>query len=402
MKRFIYQKLKEHLYQKHISLIVGARQVGKTTLLRQLHSELNARQEVAYSFSLEDREILDLLNANAKNLLQLIPKPTSQQTTFVLIDEIQYLNDPSNFLKYHYDKYAEQLKFIVTGSSSFYIDRKFKDSLAGRKRIFELSTLSLKEVLHFKKEDELSSYVGSLEIPLLHRDRINEYFYEYLVYGGYPEVVLNDKPEDKRIILKELAESYVKKDAVESHLSLPESYLHILKLLAGRTGELLNVNSLTADIKIDNKTVNTYLWVMRKSFHINLLLPFFQNVSSELRKMPKIYFCDLGMRNTLLNNFSPIALRDDRGALFENYIFLLLKSQFELDNIRFWRTQNQQEVDFIVQNNSGKQFAYEVKFRKKAFSYSKYKTFTNNYPKIPLSCIDLDAAVSFDGYPKEQ
>jgi len=394
MKRFIYKTLKDHLGRRQISLIVGARQVGKTTLLKQLQAELDAEKEVVHFFSLEDREILELLNESPKNLLQLISRPNKSRRTFVLIDEIQYLEDPSNFLKYHYDKYDEQLKFIVTGSSSFYIDKKFKDSLAGRKRLFELSTLSLKEVLHFKGEDDLVSYVGSSEIPLLIKDRINEYFYEYLIYGGYPEVVLTDNQEEKKLILKELAESYAKKDAMEGQLTYPESYLHILKILAGRSGELLNVNSLTADIKIDNKTINSYLLVMRKSFHINLLLPFHQNISSELRKMPKIYFCDLGMRNTLLNNYSSIAIRKDKGALFENYIFLILKSQFHLDNIKYWRTQNQQEVDFIVQNGSGEQFAYEVKYQCKAFSYLKYKTFMNNYTQIPLSCIDLDSALS--------
>lgn len=393
MKRFVYKEIVDHFQRKQISLIIGARQVGKTTLLKQLNEELLSRNETVFSFSLEDKEILDLLNENAKNLFQIISKPNKSKKTYVLIDEIQYLEDPSNFLKYHYDTYTDQLKFIITGSSSFYIDKKFKDSLAGRKRIFELSTLSLNEVLYFKGELDLVPYVGSSNIPLLFKNRIDEYLYEYLIYGGYPEVVLNDNPDEKKLLLKELVESYAKKDADESNLSKPESYLNILKLLASRTGELLNVNSLSSDIKLDNKTIDSYLWVMRKSFHINMLQPFHLNLSSELRKMAKIYFCDFGIHNYLLNNFTPIALREDRGVLLENYVFLIFKKKYGLDNIKYWRTQNRQEVDFVVQDYSGNRFAYEVKYQIKKFSKSKYRAFTNNYPEIPLKCIDLNSAI---------
>ena len=394
MERLLYYDIVDDLSSKHISLIIGARQVGKTTLLKQLESKLNNENKVVHYFSLEDREILDLLNENPKNLLQLISKPNGNDRLYILIDEIQYLKDPSNFLKYHYDKYLDRVKFIVTGSSSFYIDKKFKDSLAGRKRIYELPTLSLKEVLRFKGEDKLARYLNTDEIPLLYLDKIKEYFYEYLIWGGYPEVVLNDSKEEKKLILKELVDSYAKKDAVESNLSYHDLYLHLMKILSYRSGSLLNVNSLTSDIKLDNKTISQYLWVMRKSFHIHYLLPFYENISSELRKMPKIYFADLGMRNCLINNFSPIGVRDDRGAILENYIFLLFKKHYSLDNIRYWRTQKQNEIDFIVQNDQNKYFAFEVKFNKKTFSLSKYKTFTNRYSNIPLKCIDLENAIS--------
>jgi len=395
VKRFLYKDIREHLSAKQISLIIGARQVGKTTLLKQLESELNEGNKIVHYFSLEDKEILDLLDKNAKNLLQLIYKPNKTERVYVLIDEIQYLKDPSNFLKYHYDTYLDQIKFIVTGSSSFYIDKKFKDSLAGRKRIFELPTLSLKEVLHFKGEDKLVSFLNSNTAPLLYTNKIKEYFYEYLIYGGYPEVVLNDSKNEKKLILKEIRDSYAKKDAVESKLLHHNLYLHLMKLLAGRTGNLLNINSLTADIQLDNKTIDHYLWVMRKSFHIHYLVPFYKNISSELRKMPKIFFADLGMRNSLINNFSSIGLREDRGAVLENYIFILFKNKYNLENIRYWRVQTKNEIDFIIKTDSNEQFAYEVKFNRKGFSMAKYKNFTNNYPDIPLNCIDLDSAISF-------
>ncbi len=395
MERLLYKKIIEDLCKKHISLIIGARQVGKTTLLKQVESKLKGKKELVHYFSLEDKDILNLLDKTPKNLLQIINKPNNKERIYVLIDEIQYLKDPSNFLKYHYDTYLEQIKFIVTGSSSFYIDKKFNDSLAGRKRIFELSTLSLKEVLLFKGEEKLASCLNSNDMPLLYINKIKEFFYEYLIYGGYPEVVLNNSVKEKKMILKEIADSYAKKDAIESNLSHQNSYIHLMKILADRIGALLNINSLASDIKLDNKTIYNYLMVMQKSFHLHCLYPFYKNISYELRKMPKVFFGDLGMRNSLINNFSSIGTREDKGDILENYIFNILKEKYNMDNINFWRTQSQNEVDFIIKNEVNEQFAYEVKYNKESFSLSKYKGFIKAYPEIPLKCIDLESAITF-------
>ena len=395
MKRFLYSDIKKHLKNKQITLLLGARQTGKTTLMHQLIDDLKKNGELVFFLTLEDQDILKPLNDNPKNLFKIIP-PISDSRMFLFIDKIQYLDNPSNFLKYHYDIYQNSLKFIVTGSSNFYIDRKFKDSLAGRKRIFELPTLSLAEFLHFKQRDDLIPHLNTGTAAMIYNDEIKNFFYEYLIYGGYPEVVLECNLKEKALILKELWESYAKKDTVEAHLQNLDAYTHILKLMASQTGSLLNINSLSNDASIDHKSADEYLWVMRKSFHIHLLLPFFNNISSELRKMPKIFFADLGLRNSLTGNFQPIGLREDKGALLENYIYLLLRKQFTGDNIRFWRTQKKHEVDFVVQKKNDTLVAYEVKFDKDRFRISKYKTFTDTYPDIPLECMDMDNCLEYD------
>lgn len=395
LERQLKRDIEKDLEAKHISLIIGARQTGKTTLLKQILSGLKNKKKSAFYLTLEDKEILQMLDENPKNLLQLIAKPEENERRYVLIDEIQYLKDPSNFLKYHYDTYLEKIKFIVTGSSSFYIDRKFKDSLAGRKRIFELPTMSLKEVLIFKGESELAAHLNAGSIPLLYLDRIKEYFYEYLIYGGYPEAVLSGSESEKKLVLKEIADSYVKKDAAESNLSYHDKYQNLMKMLASRTGSLLNINSLAADAGLDNKTAAQYVWVMRKSFHINTLNPFHNNLSSELRKMPKVYFADHGLRNALINNYSPIGTRTDKGELFENYVYLILKDKYGQDNLRFWRTQDGKEVDFIAKSDRGKTYAFEAKFDPSNYTVSKYRSFESAYPGIPLKCIGPDEALKF-------
>ncbi len=392
MERQLKNEIEKDLETKYISLIIGARQTGKTTILKQIFSGLKNKNISVFYLTLEDKEILRMLDDNPKNLLQLIAKPADTERRYVLIDEVQYLNDPSNFLKYHYDTYLDKIKFIVTGSSSFYIDRKFRDSLAGRKRIYELPAMSLKEVLIFKGEDDLAPHLNNGNIPLLYMDRIKEHFYEYLIYGGYPEVVLSGTDKEKKRVLKEIADSYAKKDAVESNLSYHDKYLNLLKMLAFGTGGLLNTNSLAPDAGLDNKTVAQYIWVMRKSFHIHLLPPFHNNLISELRKMSKLYFADLGLRNALTNDFSPIGNRPDKGELFENYIYLLLKERYGSDNLRFWRTRDGKEVDFIAKDDNGNSYAYEAKFDPAAFSISKYRSFTETYPEISLKCVGLDDA----------
>lgn len=396
MERFIYDSILEHLPRKQITLLVGARQVGKTTLLRQVEEHLKAEGKLAFFISLENKQILQLLDENPQNLFQLIPPPPDGGRLFILVDEIQYLEDPSNFLKYHYDTAGEQLKFVVTGSSHFYIDKKFTDSMAGRKRIFELPTLGLDEVLHFRGRDDLVPYVGSGQIPQLYKDEMMPHFYDYLVYGGYPEVVLASSLAERKEILKELCNSYVKKDVQDAGLHHPDLYLRLMKISSDQIGSLFNLNALASELSADNKTLQNYLWVMRKSFHVHCATPFHQRVSGELRKMPKLFFADLGLRNSLLNNFSPIGDRSDRGELLENFVYLRLKQSAEEEAVKYWRTQNKQEVDFVVQYDGGTAAAFEVKWNAATFRASKYAYFQKTYPEIPLKCISLFNAIEVD------
>ena len=152
--RLLFNDIHKHLDKKQITLILGARQTGKTTLLKQVQSSLADSDRPATYISLEDKEILTAFNQRPDNLFQFIPPSENGKRQCIFIDEVQYLDDPSNFLKYLYDEHWEQLKLVVTGSSGFYIDQKFKDSLAGRKRIFHLPTMGFQEFLIFKDREE--------------------------------------------------------------------------------------------------------------------------------------------------------------------------------------------------------------------------------------------------------
>jgi uncharacterized protein len=294
-------------------------------------------------------------------------------------------------LKYLYDTYREHLKIIATGSSAFYLDSRFKDSLAGRKRIFVLNTLDFKEMLLFKGQHEMAQELDWVReqreyvSPRYHE--LITYFNEYLVYGGYPEVVLESEYPEKILLLKDIRDSFLKKDIDEAGITDQDKFYKLLQLLAGQTGNLVNRNDLSRSVEADNKTIGRYLYILRKCFHVELIKPFHSNLSKELIKMPKIYFSDNGLRNAAMNRFYDFTTREDKGALLENYIFNRLRDLNGIDAIRFWRTTDQHEIDFIVQKEPQKGKAVEVKVTCDRVKSSTYQRFKEQYPNFPVETI---------------
>jgi len=157
-----------------------------------------------------------------------------------------------------------------------------------------------------------------------------------------------------------------------------------MMILASQSGNLLNINELSNTLRINNSTTENYLFVLQKCFHISLVRPFYSNLRKELVKMPKVYLNDLGLRNIMINYFAPIEQRADKGALLENFVFRKLREKYEPEQLKFWRTADGNEVDFVVETTFQKGFAIEVKFQDNEAKLSKYKAFTTNYPEFPL------------------
>lgn len=382
--RTIYSSLLSHLPEKPFTVLIGARQTGKSTLLKQLADASTN----AVLLNLERKDLLLDLDQNPENIFKYIPQDI-QNKALVLIDEVQYLQDPTHFLKLLYDEHADRLKIVATGSSAFYIDRQFKDSLAGRKKIFELPTLSFDEFLLFKNQTELYQTFVQLQTGQLQKSPLQAqlwaYLDEYITYGGYPAVVLAAGFQQKIELLTEIRDSFVKRDMLEAAISDETKFYRFMQLLASQTGNLVNINELSNTLKLTHTTVEQYLYVLQKCFHVSLVRPFFQNLRKELVKMPKLYFNDCGLRNVLINYFVPIEQRADKGALLENYVFTKLSREYSKEQIKFWRTADGQEVDFVLEETfmSGK--ALEVKFNPTEAKPHKYKKFTETYPQFPLS-----------------
>lgn len=385
-------KLKSFLQTDEILLLIGARQAGKTTILHQIEDILKRQNQFCHFLDLEDPDYLSLLNQSPKNLFKIFPFDIKKKS-FLLIDEIQYLDNPSNFLKYFYDRYQGKIKIIASGSSAFYLDKKFKDSLAGRKKIFYVLTLCFREFLRFKQEEKLSN-INFRNLTLSEKEKIIYYWQEYSVYGGYPRVVLADLKE-KQDILKDIAYSYIKKDIYEANIRQDEIFYKLFKILASQTGNLVNASELSLTLGVSKSSIDNYLYVMQKSFHIHLISPFFKNVRKEITKMPKIYFLDLGLRNFFLKNFQTFQQREDKGALLENAFFRQLIEKYDFEDINFWRTVQKNEVDFIVKEK----LAFEVKVQPKMFKKKNYKLFFENYPDIKFSLVSFNIQEKIDNYP---
>lgn len=281
---------------------------------------------------------------------------------------------------------------IVSGSSAFYLDTKFEDSLAGRKRIFQVYPLSYSEFLAFKDEQDLwNKFKQSVNLDNFGLDQFNKieqrqlhlWIDEYVRFGGYPRVVLESDHQEKQQILRDLVESFIKKDILEANVNYPDKFLQLLRMLASQIGGLVNKNELANTLGISTSAIDNYIATMLKSFHIALISPFYANLRKELTKQQKVYYYDLGLRNFLIRNLDIIDLRLDKGEVYENFIFRELLEFVPPDQIKFWRTQNKNEVDFIVDDSH----AFEVKYNIDTFSLSKYQLFRQAYDKIRFQVV---------------
>lgn len=382
--RKIFPKLLAELSNHKILLLIWPRQVGKTTLLKQLQKEVGDKK--TFFVNLEFADKTKLLDKDPLNIFQLSGIDSKAQQ-IIFIDEVQYLANPSNFLKLLYDEYHENMKLVVSGSSSFYIDRKFKDSLMWRKKMFELFTLDFEEFLNFREEEKLRDFLFcEKKIPLWYKNRIEELFFEYITYWGYPEVVLTSDTEQKIELLASLSSDYIKKDLYDTHIEGVDKFFAILRILANQVGELVNMKEIANTLELDVRTVEKYLYIMKKSYSLALVKPFWTNVRAELIKMPKVFFFDLGLRNAFLNDFKMITERIDKGKYFENLVWREFVLKYWVDTVQYWRDQNKNEIDFIIKRKQ----AYEVKFSKNLIREKRYDRFKEKYPEIPLEFITFE------------
>ncbi len=389
-KRSLKKEFLSWLEKEEILIITGSRQVWKSSFMKDLQSELN-KPNIFYN--LEDFELLNLFDENPKNLIKLLKEKFDfKEKIYVFCDEIQYLKNPTNFLKYIYDEHKNDIKLIVSGSSAFYIDEKFRDSLAWRKKIFHMTPLNFREFLHFKNEENLEKQLSIFNnLTSISKSKIYEYLDEFLIYWWYPKIVLEQNKETKKELIWELVNSYVKKDILESKVELPIKFLNLYKILASQTWQLLNTNELSNTLDLSITAVNKYINILKKSFHIYEIKPFYSNLRKEITKMPKVYIQDLWIKNYFEKNFNNIDNRIDNWAIFETFIFNELKNIYSQDNINFWRTQDKKEIDFIIKDESKNQ-AIEVKYKHKKVNFEVFK---NNYDNFETKVISRENVFDF-------
>ena len=278
IKRRLFDDLKAHLDQKEISLIVGPRQAGKTTLMVMLkkHLESQRKKTLYLNFDIEaDQQFF----TSQQNLVQKISLEIGKDGGYVFLDEIQRKKDAGLFLKGIYDMNLPY-KFIVSGSGSLELKERIHESLAGRKRVFTLPTVSFLEFVNYKTEYKYENRPS--EFFTLEVNAIQRLLEEYLMFGGYPKVILQETADAKRKAISELYQSYIERD-ITTLLNVKKTahFSALVRLLASQIGNLVNVAELASTLGISVKTVGNYLWYLEKTFLVDRISPYFKSIRKE-------------------------------------------------------------------------------------------------------------------------
>ncbi len=351
-------KIERAFFKGKAIIVSGARQVGKTTMLEHI---LQKYQDKLLALDGDDITIQELLNRpNTQQIKQIIG-----DNKLVFIDEAQRIPEIGLTSKIIIDKFRD-VQLILSGSSSFDLYSKVNEPLTGRKWTFNLWPVSW---------EEWQNHVGYVKAE---QDVENR-----LVFGFYPDVLNHE--ENPEQVLAELAESYLYKDILMYEgLKKPTAIKKLLQALAFQVGSEVSLQELGQTIGIDPKTVNVYIDILEKAYIIFRLTPLSRNLRNEIKAKNKVYFCDNGIRNAVIGQLQPLAIRQDIGILWENFMVSERVKQISINNYLrnyyFWRTTQQQEVDYIEEVN-GEFFAYEFKWsEKKKIKFP--KTFSNNYKSV--------------------
>ncbi len=371
--RGAYKKLESELGDRAVSIIAGARQVGKTFLLKKLMAEATSRGVRAAYYNLEMPADLRLFNGPDEDVLRKL----LSSGKIVFIDEFHYIKNASRIFKMVYDSGAP-VKIYASGSSALEIHKHLKESLAGRRWLTRLMPLSYAEFC-FK----------------FGQNRPDGAFSDYCRYGGLPGLLKISAKERKIEYLSEILETYIQKD-IKALLKEENirAFNSLLYLLAENQGSLISENGLSREVGLTAATVNRYLSILDKTYVCHSVMSYAKKLGNELKKSKKVYFYDLGVRNAILRDFSPYKERQDKGPVSETFVFLQLLSILKPNmEIRFWRNKQGDEIDFVVLKDR-KPYLVEVKSSLPSAEIPKaFTVFLKNYPET-AGCMVVSASLT--------
>jgi len=347
IRRKILSTLLNHLPAPEITVITGPRQVGKTTLMHQMADTLIAVGKPTLFLHLDNESDAKILGSQA-SLVERI-RQEGESRVFVFIDEIQLKENAGLFMKGLYDMDLP-VKFILSGSGSMELRASIQESMAGRKRMFEVMPVSFFEFADFRSG---YAHTGALDSWLMHDfPAALVLLNEYLNFGGYPRVITAPTLHEKMDVINEIYQSYMSKDIqllLRGHG--PEVYGRMMALLAAQTGEMVNLSVLSNETRAALPTVQKYLWYAERTFFLKMIPPLHGNRIKEITKSPVAYFADHGMRNFANRMFGNIHNHRDYGFVFQNLICSLLLDtlQRHIYDLHFWRTVSKAKVDFVIE-----------------------------------------------------
>lgn len=367
-----------------IHIIYGPRQAGKTTILKSIFEKLTKSGGKPLFLNCDLKEHFGVINTTSlTDLSQLL-----KNSTHVLIDEAQRLDNPGLTLKIIHDQFPD-IKILATGSSSFKLKNQLSDALTGRYVDFNLYPLSFGEVLKNVSGEENSAILKKSALPLLN---------SILIYGLYPGVYTEKTPELKQKFLEKIIESYLFNDILNfNKIKYSETLFNLTQAIAYQIGSEVNENELSKRLKVDRKTIVKYLDLLEQTFVIKKIYPFSKNPRREIGKNYKIYFIDLGLRNALIGDFNPLNIRQDTGFLWENFMVMERIKKFANKGKslkqNFWRTFGGAEVDWIENKINIPMEAFEFKYGLGKLSKG-VKSFESEY-KTKVTLINQENFLDF-------
>ena len=352
--RKLMKELVFYLNAPEILCIRGPRQAGKTTLMKMLQNKLRR-----YSTFFVNLDLPNMRMSFEENPLDFVQRRITRKKLILFLDEVQKSKNIGENLKILFDE-LKDVKIIVSGSSSLEIKSKLLPFLVGRIFLFELFPFDFYESVYakdeklarllLKKQESLKHYLEGKEIlkPSF-TNELTDMLKEYLIFGGYPRVVTSQSTKEKKKVLTSIRDLYIEKDIISFfHIEDTSKFESVIKYLAFNSANLLNLSTCASVAGVSFREAEKFLEIAKHTYIIDLLNPFHRNMSTELRKMKKVYFLDLGMRNSVINNFSEFDSRSDKGNLLETFVYRELRSNFNDWEIRYWRTTGKAEVDFVL------------------------------------------------------
>jgi len=396
IKRQVIDEIEQYLFIDSIVVLHGARQVGKTFIMRYLMAFLEKKEEIVYYIDLEDSRFKAKLDEGVDAFVGilkdegLLADKKADKKIFVFIDEIQYLKNPSSFLKLIADHHRN-LKLIVSGSSSFDIKNKFKNSLVGRTINFEIFPLSFWEFVTFKNYHVIPGKIfTSIKI-----NELISLYNEYVISGGYPAVALEPAIKIKEKLLQQIIDTYIKKDISElGNIKEIDKFNKLAEVLASQSGRMLNIAELSNTCGITKQTIEKYLFILENTYIIKLVRPYSRNLRSELFKTPKIYFYDTGLAQMLWLKSLP---KEIIGHIFETSVFSELVKKFGHKNIYYWRTMDKKEIDFIL-NVKNDLLPIEAKINFGQFNKTAVNYFISHYQLKKYKIVGLKGVLKNEHY----
>ncbi len=391
IKREIFNDIKKWLGKDKILIIKGARQVGKTYILKEIKEDLEEEEKKVVYLLADDLDNSSILRSPA-NLEMYLNEYHDFKNNYIylMIDEFQVLSETGIFLKNIFDKYKGRLQLIVSGSSALEINKN-SEYLTGRAIHFNVNRINFKEYFNFKeginiKRFDLSDF-NSLNIFYdTFKSKLELYLNNYLKYGSYPEVLTTEGLSEKEDVLKSIIKTYIEKDIINQlNIDNITGFNNLIKILSSQIGQMVNNHELVNTTNLSLNTIKKYLEILVGTYIIDLVTPYFKNIRSEISKMPKVFVLDIGIRNYLLRSYS--LNEESIGRLIENFVYTTLKSQYEKEYIHFYRTNIGSEIDFVLEDKENNLTICEVKYRNKVNMPVIMKNFSKKYDNISRKLI---------------